>query len=301
MSANGLSSNNSTDSDAPWRNKKWLHHLRFNEWYTAREIADLFDCSRSVVKKWLDRYFGDYYSKEGRAHCPTLASRKQLQRLYVEKGLSFESIGEMLGCSKGVVERALHEHGIDTRDPDEFPNGHPLKERKQVPCTGCGETIERTPLRLERYDRHFCCRSCEHEYYKDELYIQLECEHCGEVFKRLESQSNTKNWDFCSGECRHTYYREELPDREIPFGDNWDEQRAKALERDGERCQGCGVSPEDLHYGYLLVHHIKPRKEFYSDGEFNEQEANKLSNLVTLCLSCHGPWEGVPLRPQLAD
>jgi len=46
-------------------------------------------------------------------------------------------------------------------------------------------------------------------------------------------------------------------------------------------------------HGYELhVHHIKPIREFDEP-----EEANVLSNLVTLCHEHHNIWEGTYLRP----
>lgn len=52
----------------------------------------------------------------------------------------------------------------------------------------------------------------------------------------------------------------------------WAGLRAQALDRDGWRCCECGKA------GRLEVHHVKPLK----DGG-----SNRLSNLRTLCVSCH--------------
>ena len=60
-------------------------------------------------------------------------------------------------------------------------------------------------------------------------------------------------------------------------GPNWQEQRQKALERDGYSCQKCGETD-----GRLDVHHIIPYR--YFDDYIT---ANELDNLTTLCHSCH--------------
>lgn len=73
------------------------------------------------------------------------------------------------------------------------------------------------------------------------------------------------------------------------YGKNWDEQRRRALSRDGYQCQHCGLTirdagdrPEDQ----LQVHHIVPIRRF------DEPElGNHLLNLITLCPECHRVWE----------
>jgi 5-methylcytosine-specific restriction endonuclease McrA len=72
------------------------------------------------------------------------------------------------------------------------------------------------------------------------------------------------------------------------YGPNWSKQRQKCLERDGRECRVCGTSATDLDRE-PAVHHITPRRQF---DEGNWREMNSLSNLITLCPSCHGTHEG---------
>lgn len=72
------------------------------------------------------------------------------------------------------------------------------------------------------------------------------------------------------------------------YGTNWTKQRQKCLERDGRQCRVCGADEQELGRE-PSVHHITPRGEF--DHE-NWREINALSNLVTLCPTCHGKFEG---------
>lgn len=74
------------------------------------------------------------------------------------------------------------------------------------------------------------------------------------------------------------------------FGPNWKEQRKKALERDNFECVICGMANEIHKEEFnqsIHVHHIRPRKEFVEDGEFDYTEANKIDNLISLCNSHH--------------
>jgi len=69
---------------------------------------------------------------------------------------------------------------------------------------------------------------------------------------------------------------------------NWDAQRRKAIERDGRRCQSCGINQSNTSSELELdVHHHKPYASF-DDPE----EANRLENLITLCRYCHRKYEG---------
>ncbi|HET6445619.1 MAG TPA: Zn-binding domain-containing protein, partial [candidate division Zixibacteria bacterium] len=71
------------------------------------------------------------------------------------------------------------------------------------------------------------------------------------------------------------------------YGPNWQQQREKALERDGYKCRTCGAEARPGHG--LHVHHIRPFRDYsYLPGK-NEayRLANEVENLVTLCPSCH--------------
>lgn len=72
------------------------------------------------------------------------------------------------------------------------------------------------------------------------------------------------------------------------YGANWSKQRKKCLERDDRRCRVCGKTEDDMGRE-PAVHHIKPRIEF---AESEWMTYNALSNLITLCHSCHGTLEG---------
>lgn len=87
------------------------------------------------------------------------------------------------------------------------------------------------------------------------------------------------------------------------YGPNWSEQRKRALERDDFRCQmpGCNLTREkhrELYDRDLTVHHLIPIREFDDDLGVGHKQANRLENLVTLCLEHHSEWEHMaPLRP----
>ena len=63
------------------------------------------------------------------------------------------------------------------------------------------------------------------------------------------------------------------------YGPNWQTQRKRARARHDSRCQICGAAEHGREHD---VHHIIPFRRF---GSY--QRANQLSNLVTLCGTCH--------------
>jgi DEAD/DEAH box helicase domain-containing protein len=65
----------------------------------------------------------------------------------------------------------------------------------------------------------------------------------------------------------------------IDYGASWPQQRRLARQRDGFRCQVCGIPEQDREHD---VHHRQPFRTFT-----NPEQANQLSNLITLCPNCH--------------
>lgn len=83
-----------------------------------------------------------------------------------------------------------------------------------------------------------------------------------EAHKGLQAGENHPNWK------GGTYIRNQK---------EWKEIRKKARKRDNFTCRRCGIKERELGQK-LDVHHIVP---------LNEGGRNDLSNLVTLCRSCH--------------
>ncbi len=71
--------------------------------------------------------------------------------------------------------------------------------------------------------------------------------------------------------------------REPYYGPNWRTQRNKARCRDDHICQHCGKTKAENGQA-ISVAHIIPFKIF---GIERYREANKLSNLISLCRKCH--------------
>lgn len=73
------------------------------------------------------------------------------------------------------------------------------------------------------------------------------------------------------------------------YGPYWDEIREEAIHQDDEQCQSCGLERtrhRELFGFDIHVHHETPRHEFDS-----HEQANQMSNLVTLCVECHAQAE----------
>lgn len=122
--------------------------------------------------------------------------------------------------------------------------------------------------------------------------VEATCEHCGKVTlyssgKNAPSQIQQRR--FCGTDCWYEHIREHPEENphwkdglsgNRDYGTNWRTQAARARERDGYLCQMC---KREQGRRAFSVHHIRPLREFGDDW----RRANQLSNLITLCQSCH--------------
>jgi len=144
----------------------------------------------------------------------------------------------------------------------------PGRSGETVPCEQCGVGDHKSPAQLERNDHHFCSPDCHKQWMSENI--------VGEAHPDYEGGRRT-----------------------FRTGPNWRNQREEAIQRDDDQCVACGMSraAHKQEYGYdIHVHHIEARRNF-DDLE----KANELSNLVTLCHSCHGTYEGSMLRPAVGE
>jgi len=100
--------------------------------------------------------------------------------------------------------------------------------------------------------------------------------------KRSVSEIKNTQTEYCSNKC----YLEAVKGNnsyEGDYGENCMETRNRIVRRDEHKCQRCGVEHDERYDKVdLEVHHLKPVEEFDTP-----EEANKRSNLVTLCETCH--------------
>lgn len=160
----------------------------------------------------------------------------------------------------------------------------------QVACTceQCGKIFAVRPSKIRNGSGKYCSRAC---YDLSSKRVTCTCEQCGKAFTVKPSGIKRGGGKYCSRACQglaksqntrgennpswrggHKYYR----------GPNWGQQRKLAYERDQGVCQNCGKKTPKGGIGFQ-VHHIKPYRLFRGDY----LAANQLTNLITLCPSCH--------------
>ena len=115
------------------------------------------------------------------------------------------------------------------------------------------------------------------------------CKMCGAGFAKERWRANQMEHtnEFCSVKCRSEFKREFLSGENAPDwvggpqtyrGRSFTDARVLVILSQKGKCNECGTFKGNS----LPVHHIKPFREFDS-----VEDANRESNLVGLCQSCH--------------
>lgn len=152
-------------------------------------------------------------------------------------------------------------------------------------CLICNTSFE---TRLSK-DQKYCSLECSSAAHVKSAHWQThDCEWCGKSFTRYRIEPV----HFCSKPCHASWMTEHRKGENNPAyktgrklanrGSGWQTKREAVKKRDGYKCQICGRKPKKGEKRVISVHHIKPYREFATS-----QEANAVSNLITLCRKCH--------------
>lgn len=174
-------------------------------------------------------------------------------------------------------------------------------QQKQVDatyeCFYCKRAFTSKPFQKNRTERPFCSQKCYQKARVEKLIdaphppakppIEFTCEKCGKSVVLPASLKGARRFRFCSDDCanewhtgeNHTHWRG--GNYKEYYGSNWTRQRRFARARDNHTCQNCGKTEAELGK-QLDVHHVV---RFANFDDY--RQANKLSNLVSLCHSCH--------------
>lgn len=182
-------------------------------------------------------------------------------------------------------------------------------ERRNCLCCGIKLTVD------HEVAGKYCSRECKAEHRKDRQPSNV-CANCGVNFTAIHMDKvtghyvNRKLRKTCSDKCSLEWYAKTKTERYRKLGESMSGQKhphwkggltstnrfvyrglgwvaiaEKVRARDNRVCQLCGKT-EDDNGRRLDVHHIIP----YHDIN-NNKKANRLSNLTSLCRSCHSTEE----------
>lgn len=198
------------------------------------------------------------------------------------------------------------------------------KGLRHVRCSNCGEILKRYPCHADSQKHFFCNAQCQGEWRKKVGVfrgaksatwtggdVTVHCAFCSNSLRRGKDVLRKRHRHFCNHECYGNWMSAHQTGINSPswrggwqsyYGPNWHNQRKKALERDGHKCQICGKSRIILGKE-PDVHHIRSFREYgyIPDENENYRQANRLSNLISLCPSCHHQAEHgkVAFQPKL--
>lgn len=154
--------------------------------------------------------------------------------------------------------------------------GKSLQNKTECICPECKITFPAKPYRVKNGEAIYCSREC----YNKAHNVLRRCPICGTDFSVIAASKRI----YCSNECSGVDKRASIGGtKDTSYrGPNWKKQRRKALDRDNNCCQLC-----QNEIGLpIAVHHKIPYHNFPS-----YKQANVLSNLISLCSSCHAQEE----------
>jgi len=171
------------------------------------------------------------------------------------------------------------------------------RENNTITCDNCGCSFYRPKAnRLNRGAGQYCSRACMarsfigRESPKKGVPVNVNCHHCGNIISRPKWFALQHKRSFCNRKCFGDWKSQEWCGEHNPawsggklryYGPNWTRQSSRARARDRHRCKFCGASECRREFD---VHHIRPFRFF---GSASYRQANRLSNLITLCPTCH--------------
>jgi len=121
--------------------------------------------------------------------------------------------------------------------------------------------------------------------------IVYACDNCGQDFRWFVQREFCPRCDDTTELTDDSGKRGDAGEKDrytAYYGTDWQDARARVLERDDHQCRGCGLTDDEhrrqdgLFGDGLHIHHVQPARDFDS-----YDEANELSNLVALCADCH--------------
>lgn len=173
-------------------------------------------------------------------------------------------------------------------------------ERKPRSCPGCGSRFVARQFTGRQWQK-FCTPACHRAEAAKNQFRLIRCAECDREVVKLTAQAKRATTHYCSVDCRTKHFRAEHHPMHRPesFLDSkrrggvsrWKAIAAQTRNRDGHTCRRCRRRhlPTERQFP---VDHVIPWRCFE-----DKDQANDLSNLVTLCHSCH-TWKTTTIERQ---
>lgn len=114
--------------DGRWRDAELMERLYHEEDMTMSEIGDELGCSTTNISKWMKKH-GIQTKDRGERHVKyeQLNDEEWLREKYHGEGMVMHEVADLVGCTKGAIEKALERHGIESHSKG-YPNKsiHPI-------------------------------------------------------------------------------------------------------------------------------------------------------------------------------
>jgi 5-methylcytosine-specific restriction endonuclease McrA/predicted DNA-binding protein YlxM (UPF0122 family) len=250
-------------SEKKYRDEDWLREKYYEEGLTLSEMGSICGVTDACIsdnmeKSGIERR-GKSQAQKNRED-ERIYNKDWLEKQYLENKRSMYEIAEMTGVEASTILRSLRKNNIETR-------------RKGMP----------KPKNIDKLSDE---KWLENNYIGKEKSLSTigsELEVCADTVKKYLERNNIQTREKKIPE--YVIERNKTPhNQKYPYASiMWKEKRKEIIKRDG-KCLLCEKKTG------LSVHHITPVDYYKNEDKegYNVKEANRNSNLATLCKTCHG-------------
>jgi len=97
------------EANAPWRDEELLRQKYVDDGLSTRDLEAEWDCCRSTITNWLDKYGIETPSNPDNA---PWQDKETLEKLYIDEGLTCPEIGDRFGVSGSTVDEWRRRLGV---------------------------------------------------------------------------------------------------------------------------------------------------------------------------------------------
>lgn len=284
--------------------KQLLEELYITQGLSTKEIANKLNIGKTTVNRKLKKYEIPIRDRNSAQKSAMKKWGEEYKKNNIDSNLKCKLCNKDIYVKKSLLDKT-NNHFCSISCSSKYYSQFKEKKGEYIECDYCKNIHYKNQYILQNFDKHFCCKECHNKWmsknnigennpkYKR---VITYCAFCGEKLKLIESKlTKNKQYHYCNRDCMSKHYvglvyGENHPSwkggyNNLYYGPNWKQVRKEARERDNFTCQRCGITEDALGHA-LPVHHIKALRKFKS-----WEEANVLSNLVSLCPKCHGTVE----------